>query len=233
MEFTKRQQSIILKKAQELGISPKLFLFSKIDAPTNSIINHYDGSEIKISDTEYYFKVSSHDNFKGNFVVKARYSPGNTLHVEATIEGDNQSEFNWDDLDEDIDHWLTSLKEEFNAISEIEKIMAFPDFIHDSSNDQRKTEKFTKEEQKVIIEQIEVLKSKIESDFSLQKDEIRFIHSKLDQLKTDVKTLNKFDFRTLFIGLTINLASSLLYDNAPKWWNLISTLFRGALNLLK
>jgi len=43
--------------------------------------------------------------------------------------------------------------------------------------------------------------------------------------QTEADTLNKFDFRSAFYGILINLSSSILYDSAPLFWTTAKNIF--------
>jgi hypothetical protein len=96
----------------------------------------------------------------------------------------------------------------------------------DSSNDFNQN--YTGRQNQVLKEKIQLLKSSIIEEIALDDDQFKIINQKLDDLSKKVDKLNKFDFRTAFFGILTNIASSVLYQNAPTFWGIVKKIFGSA-----
>jgi hypothetical protein len=136
-------------------------------------------------------------------------------------------DYTWNLILEEAKVWIDNVFDEIFAIEEISRLTMIPEFITNSYRFGDFDENYSDQEIQGIKKGIGLLKASISDEFDLGAAELRIISEKLDQLHRKVDQLNKFDFRTVFFGILTNIASSILYDNAPKYWGLVKGAFNS------
>jgi len=242
MYLKKSQELEILNYAIDLGIEPDLIQFVRREEikPSNFIkklgqfISNLRGSFgsyrkkgtiIIIGKSEFFILVES-EIFKYDdevSVISIYSSPAKKGLNESKHFSSHNCVLDWTLVNNEIENWLDLAKEELAAIATIEKLISIPDFIEYGQFEYE--EKFTTEERKVLKSGIENLKQKISVEFDLTDYKLNLINTKLDELSTKVDSINKFDFKSAFFGLMVNIASSVLYDNVGTFWSLVKGIF--------
>lgn len=252
MYLKKSQELAILNYSKKIGFSPDLVNILRYedlspstfkDKMTNlwgkliSIFSPdiFEATFITISDSDFFFMIKSEYLTKSDsnpYNIRFNYNPtkgnwdeGNQFKLE------NLSIPIWDVAFKEIKNWLDLTKIEFDSIKKIERLISIPDFIEFGQFEYN--EKFSIEERKVLKAGIENLKNKITVEFDLTDYKLNLINRKLDQLSEKVDSNNKFDFKTAFVGLMINIASSVLYDNVGVFWNLVKGVFPRTVSEIK
>ena len=217
------------------------------------ISEHY--SLIGIKSTEYYFKVdlnlynyfredrmlntpSSYTLFgdrtdaygnerKGyhNIYFHIHFSPGeihfHTTHKRAGF----QNHFSWINIFEYAKIWVDNLVDEIHAIESLSRINLIPDFFSSHREFEYGQQSYSGYQGEQLKEKIKLLKTRVLEEIPMTEDQSKIINEKLDELIKKVDTINKFDYRTFFFGILTNIASSVLYDNAPNFWNIVKGVF--------
>lgn len=238
----KSQELEILNYAIDLGVKPELIEFVRRDEikPYKFIekIKHliskfrnrfetYRKEEtiIIINNSKFFILIESKvDKYDGKTKNIYTYScPASRGLSESKYFSSYDNVLDWTLVNNELVNWLELAKKELAAIATIDKLISIPDFIEYGQFEYE--EKFTTEERKVLKSGIENLRQKISVEFDLTDYKLNLINTKLDELSTKVDSINKFDFKSAFFGLMVNIASSVLYDNVGAFWTLVKGIF--------
>lgn len=224
MKLTKNQQAIILQKALDLGIYASLIEFQYKDYNEGYTFRHV--TSISLKESDYVFEIESGYHINNyNMSMKVYCSPGesHTFHSERLYFNDYRK-FDWEKLEGLVTRWLYLTKVELDAIGLISRWTYIP-IIIESDNDWNNEEVLSKEDRDNFANKLEDLKESILHEIKLTKEHEDLVRQKLDELILKVDRLNKFDIKTQFYGLMTNLASSVLYDQAGKFWEIFISIF--------
>ncbi|MDQ3021320.1 MAG: hypothetical protein M3R36_12235 [Bacteroidota bacterium] len=155
-----------------------------------------------------------------DFLSHVIYSPGDFTFQSGT---------NTKDWNENIKHfrgWLNYLKREINAPDKWGKLQSEIENLNLIGAEDE--DKFSASEYEQLKVKMETLKKKI-SELSLNPKQSEIINSKLDYLTMIALTLNKFDWKSLFIGtiISIIIQSSISPENSKALWLLIKGIFNN------
>lgn len=207
------QQDDIYSIIQTMEFSPSQFKFLEV----SSLINIMGrASNLKYLNSPYYYLFDL-DNSNQHY---AKMCPGTE-----TLEKDVFAR-TWDFQIEYFVQWLQNLKREVTAPNywarlndEIKNL----DFQFESSN-----EKFTFQEFQDVVVRMEILRNKL-SSIPLAENQFQALNQKLDFLTDSAKDMSKFDWKSLFIGIVVNIIMQLSVtpDNARLLWALIKEVFNS------
>ena len=175
-------------------------------------------TELKFENSEYYFRFFEQREYHGVFV--ANYSPGEKLLFEAT------SSLDWDLGIIHFENWLRFLHREINAPDKWSRL------LKELSNIQILSEtdeaKFSYREYIELTDKISQIKGLIKT-VPLLVEQQNAIIDKLDHLTELARELNKFDWKSLFIGTisSIIIQLSVTKENALQIWALIKKVFNN------
>lgn len=132
----------------------------------------------------------------------------------------------WDSQLRQFSEWLGYLKREVTSPNKWERLHKELESLKFNFRDDKT--KFSAQEFEDIKVKIETLKRSINEIGLLEKD-VAVINSKLDHLTEMAINLNKFDWKSLFIGTIISIVIQLNVtpDNAKALWSLINTVFNS------
>lgn len=175
-------------------------------------------TEVKFENSEYYFRFFEQRDYYGVFV--ANYSPGEKLLFEAT------SSLDWNLGVIHFKNWLRFLNREINAPDKWSRL------LKELSNIQILSEtdetKFSYREYNELSDKISQIKDLIKT-VPLLVEQQNAIIDKLDHLTDLARELNKFDWKSLFIGTitSIIIQLSVTKENALQIWALIKKVFNN------
>lgn len=241
MDLRNEHRLKILELAAKKGLDPKKITFRKVPsllkAKFFSTFNILGSGNEKISiryDRHYTFEImtslgryiAAEEGWKIN--LTASFYPGiKFLHAGMKYEI-HESQLNVNDiLSEWGNHWLNAIKRELDTANKIERLINIPILSEDQSTEQH----FTESEKMMIKSGINDLKDGIKIEFDLTDYKLDLINKKMDDLLEKVDQLNRFDFKSAFYGLMINLTSSVLYDNSGNFWEMIKSIFPSKLKI--
>lgn len=193
MKLLQTQKNQVYELIEEAQLSPGMFSF--VDP-----IDPDDSTFLRFNNSDYYFNFATSN--RGTHY--ARYAPGFDTPYE------DQSATSWSVQLSNVRRWMTYLVRELNApdkwklLEEELKNFNFDNIKYTNS-------KFTYQEYGILEERIKEFKTKIDQ-LDLLKDQIKKINTKLDHLLELAKTMNKTDWKELFIGSLISLTMQLSID---------------------
>ena len=175
---------------------------------------------------DYYWFGHEDDNKDFyDLIFRAYFSPGST-HLHSIYQGIGYKEnFSWSNIYEIAKAWIDNLVDEIHAIESIARINMIPSFFSELRPSGDFNANYSGLHGTEIKKKIGLLKERIHEEIPLSNYQADIINHKLDELIDKVDKLNKFDFRTLFFGILTNIASSVIYDSAPVFWNIVSNIF--------
>ena len=241
MKLTNSQKLEVVNFALSCGISPEQVIFN---GEKSRLLNKFGFkltqllmfgspvSKIQISNTKYYLEIRSFGSM-GKSSSNLFYNPDSGLLEK--VKGDFNGQIisgkfynNWDSIFATIKLWLREVKNELNAIQELKRMMFIPgiEYVTFDSFD----EQFSQEEKEQLRIGIENIKRDVAIEFDLSDYKLNLINRKLDDLNVKLDNLNKFDFRSAFFGIFINITSSILYDHSKDFLNLVVSSFPLLLN---
>ena len=207
MKLLLSQKNELFDEIQNSGFSPLQFLFHE-GSPT--IIQHISSN--------FYFQFKSNNHYFSH----VEFSPGkqkisDERYCDSWAQGKN-SFVSWLDYvkreTETEDKWQR-LQQEVNSLD-----IVLPD---DSS-------KFSANEYEILQGRFIILKQNIIA-LNLNPSQLNSINLKLDYLLSEAKQMNKFDWKSLFIGSIVSLiiALSITHEQGIALWGIIKQVFNNFL----
>ncbi len=209
MRLLTSQKDTLYDLIEKRGLSPTQFEFSDNRSAYGSGISTW----LHFNNSEYAFRFDSFDNSP-----MPSFCPGQNSFNE------NGHARLWNDVLAHFTSWLINLKREINAPNKWERLeKEIAGIKINFSNDQ---DKFSAHEYEELKAKTETLKQSV-SEIGLLPEQAKAIHAKLDHLITLAKDMNKFDWKSLFIGTIISIVIqlSVTQENAKSLWTLIKQVF--------
>ncbi|MBA4242140.1 MAG: hypothetical protein C0448_15555 [Sphingobacteriaceae bacterium] len=210
MRLLNSQKNELYDAIEVYGLSPAQFEFvntkSIQSSPEVATMLCYKG-------TDYYFLFDTH--YGGHY---ASFSPGEQHFNDEAHTSD------WDTQLMVFDRWLEYLSREINSPNKWERLESEMKSIRfNFTNDE---DKFSFHEYEDLKLKVETLKSSI-NNLGLLGDQAHVFNDKLDHLVELAKDMNKFDWKSLFVGTIISviIQLSVTQDNAKELWTLIKQIF--------
>jgi hypothetical protein len=211
MKLLTSQKDTLFDLIEKKGLSPSQFSFSD----KSSKFRPGQSPCLKFNNSEFYFTFDSKDN-----KYYSIYSPGNDKFVDeaAPITWDNQLYY--------FKEWVAYLIREISAPNKWERLKKELEEI--SINFDSSEDKFSFQEYEELKTKVAFLKQNI-STVGLAINQAQAINAKLDHLTELAKDMNKFDWKSLFIGtiMSIIIQLSVTPDNAKTLWTLIRQAFNN------
>ena len=206
---------LLINQKNEIFDAIESFKFSALQF---SYIFNGVNTDITHLNSKFYFKIRESENYF-SFV---QFSPGNDKIYEA------YSCDSWEVTLTRFALWLHNLKRETEIEDKWERLqqeMRSIEIPFDNDNS-----KFNVSEFEILEKNINLLKTKI-SEIGLTESQNKIITNKLDYLIGQGKTMNKFDWKSLFIGsiITIIIQLSISHDQGIAIWGLIKKVFKNYL----
>lgn len=227
MKLSHTQTLQILSYAKEIGI------------PLNKIVINGEGyklfqkakynffasfrnncSLIDVKNSPYYLKIKSYNPH----VLESHWI--DVFHIPRkgydTWKKRPQS---FDQVFETIKEWLIIVKKELDAELEIKRLAQIPSIKQEEYSNSTYNEKLTQTEKEHFLIGLNNIKKGVQTELGLEDDKIDLIHEKLNELAEKIDTLGKFDLRSAFLGILLNLTSSVIYDQTGAFWGLVKNSF--------
>jgi hypothetical protein len=199
---------IILSK----GLSPLQFQFyvarSKISDSKDINILRYKESD---------FNFSFEENRGSNYSI---FCPGSEKFEEHQFPG------SWAQQIQDFKKWLSYLLREINTPNKWERLQKeIAEIGINYNNDQ---DKFNVNEYEELKHRMLLFKERT-AQIGLSEDQMTVLNGKLDHLIEQAKEMNKFDWKSLFVGTIMSLVIQLTVpaNTAKTLWSLVSQVFNN------
>ena len=155
---------------------------------------------LRYKDTSYYFAINiSRDTFT------CLCSPGEEKIHESTVQ------YKWENARYDFRQWLYYLEREISQPDlweELEKIKVFDD-IEFESESENTMQQFTYQETMQIENGINEVRKYLIEVVENDKEQSKIINEKLDYLIHASKRMGRMDWKNVFVGAFVNIATSI------------------------
>lgn len=193
--------------------------------PSQFRIDEYDLSgniSFSFIGSNYYFKIIKERGYNNSYFTN--FSPGYRELVEVTSgSAINPTIFKY------FNNWLDNLEREINAPNKWEKLNKDIKSFKLPNIPVGFDEHFNYQEYTEVHNNINSLKESIKN-IGLSSEQFNIINDKLDFITEQAKTLKKFDWRSLFIGTIINIATNIIIS--PSTVNAFNNLISNFLTKL-
>jgi hypothetical protein len=209
MKLLISQKDALFDLIEMSGFSPHQFQQIEVKSKYNS----ENSFELRFNNSEYFFLF---DFSNGKYMQRS--CPGEYTYLEKGTNG------TWDEQFASFGNWLQYLKREITAPNKWERLRVEMESLNIQFNHDE--DKFTVVEYEDVVAKINVLKQQL-GTIGLLPDQVAAISNKLDHLTEYAKTMNKFDWKGLFVGTMISIVIQLEvnHENANALWRLIKRIF--------
>lgn len=217
MELLKSQKNQLFEIIQQSGLSPMQFDFNYYETPKRG---RDLATILRYIDSEFYYSFERiKETSDSHYAV---FSPGRGIWEEEAYPG------SWGNQLTYFNDWLTNLKIEITTPDKWERLYSEVEAIELNFEDDRNF--FTVPEYEEIKQRIKTIEGRL-SEISLIPEQLEKIISKLDQVAEMAKTMNKFDWKSQFIGalVSIIIQLSITPENAKAIWNIVKGTFSQSL----
>lgn len=193
------------------AFSPYQFHYEE-DKPSKNIGFTYIGSE-------YFFKIFESKHYVNSYV--ANFSPGGEeLVFLSELSFINPKIYNY------FSSWLNNLEREIKAPNKWERLIMDIKSFSLPNNSCYNADRFTYQEYTEVVRNISQLKEGIK-EIGLTSEQYNIIDEKLDFLIEQGQSLKKFDWRSLFIGTIINIATNIIINptSIQAFYELVKVFF--------
>ncbi len=217
MKLLNSQKNTLFDLIEKFGLSPSQFEFKENHS---KISNNQLTTDLILKNSNYFFSFETGPNTSAKHY--AIFCPGSEAYTESQYPGDWVFQLNY------VEEWLANLVREINSPNKWSRL----------DNEIASIGiKFENDENKFSFHEYEDLKQKISTlkdgiiNIGLLPTQINAINLKLDNLTELAKDMNKFDWKSLFIGTIISIIIQLYIspDNAKMLWTLIKQVFNNYL----
>jgi hypothetical protein len=215
MKLLNSQKNTLFDSIQEKGLSPSQFELIEvysITMPSNKAI------KVRYKKSEYYFLF---DHYVSTYQENAFYltvSPAYDKFSESHHSSNWESSLYW------FKNWLDNL---FREINSPDKWKRLQDEVNNISiNNKNDEDKFSAEEYEDLKQKVLVVKNSL-STLQMMPAQIAAINAKLDHLTEMAVQMNKFDWKSLFVGsiMSVVIQLEVTKENANALWSLIKQVF--------
>jgi hypothetical protein len=215
MKLLTSQKNILFELIQKTEFSPLNFEFK--DIPSEKYMGQ-PATELRLKKTDYFFRFETGPRSISDH--HAVFAPGLNTFTEELYSND------WDVQVKIVKDWLRNLSREISSPNKWERLQNEIKHINITNDIDSNEEKFTVTEFEELEQRINTLKSEI-IKIELTESQINTINSKLDHLTTLAKVMNRFDWKSLFIGTIISIIIQLEVNpnNAKLLWSYIRSIF--------
>jgi hypothetical protein len=216
MKLLVSQKDSLYDLVEKNGLSPTQFEFIET---ASTMTNGQIATKLKLKGSEFFF---SFETVSGNKPHYSIYSPGEFSYDATSYPGFWFEQFNV------VSNWLIYLKREINTPNKWERLYKEMSEIYFKSDNN--DTKFSVLEFEDIKAKIISLKTGIKL-IGFSSEEISVFDNKLNYLIEQAKEMNKFDWKSLFIGTIISIIIQLTVNtaNAKELWDLIKKVFSNYL----
>ena len=215
MKLLLSQKDELFLSIERAGLSPFQFDFQEVPS---QIAFGQIGTRLNLKGTEYYFIFETSNDSLGNHF--AMFCPGASVHTGREYTG------TWEKQKDRFYGWLLWLLREINSPNRWERLnkeIAELDIKYEDESS-----KFSVHEFEEVQANIITLKQNIIS-IGLTSEQFNTINNKLDNLTQLAKEMNKFDWKSLFIGTIVSIVIQLgvTPENAKTLWQMIKQSFHS------
>lgn len=217
MKLLPSQKDILFDLIVQVGLSPSQFEFGEIASKKSS---GKKATKLKFVNSEYYFLFET--GIKSTKSHLAVFCPGETAHTVSEYPGSWDLQLNY------VRQWLRNLVKEINSPNKWDRLKKEIEGIKIKfDNDE---DKFSVHEYEDLQKRVLALKQGL-TTIGLLDGQVNIINEKLDHLTELAKEMNKFDWKSLFIGTIISIVIQLgvTQNNARLLWDLIKQVFNNYL----
>jgi hypothetical protein len=219
MKLLPSQKDYLYNLIEKKGLPTSQFYFDDVESNDDGI---YDTVLCYKGEHDFFCCFGSYlDSFKSeNFIMT--FSPGEYSYQR------KEYPHSWTEQLEYFNGWINYLKREVDTPNKWERLEAELKNFGFNSNDE--VGKFSIQEYEELKIKIIQLKEKIKA-IELLPEQLSAINQKLDHLTEIAKDLNKFDWKSLFIGtiMSIIVQFGVTPSNAKSLWNTIKSVFNNYL----
>lgn len=157
-----------------------------------------------LKESKYFFSIFPEHGYANSYIVNC--SPGEFEFIEEFNSAPiNPTVYNF------FQKWLENLDREIKAPNKWDRLLKEIESFSVPNNSSYNADKFSYQEYKEITNNVLQLKEGIK-EIGLTLEQYNIINEKLDFLIDQSKNLKKFDWRSLFIGTIINIASNIIIN---------------------
>lgn len=214
MQLLTSQKNLLYEIIESNGLSPFQFNIEEYKFPTSGMIN----TKLLYKGTNYYFDFMT---FQGhNNMAFAEFSPGE-FSVKWRSDGES-----WNILVNYFFSWLLYLRREITSLDKWARLQREMEELGVNLSQEGDGNQFTVEEYFFLEKKIISIKNSI-GHIGLSELQINEINNKLDHLIQLAESMNKFDWKSLFIGTIISIIIQLEVspDHAKSLWQIIKSVF--------
>tara|TARA_R110000744_G_scaffold74008_1_gene148010 strand:+ start:256 stop:921 length:666 start_codon:yes stop_codon:yes gene_type:complete len=218
MKLLTSQKNTLFDIIEESGLSPAQFDFSEMQSKTTPSFRVATYLNYKKSDFYFIFD-SAPKNSASHYSI---FCPGADSYKEIRNPGSWSLQLDY------FQKWLFYLLREVKTENKWERLQKEIDGVNISVENNQ--DKFSAKEYEELKQKMTTLKEGI-SKYDLMPNQILLLNEKIDFLVDSAREMNKFDWKSLFIGTIISIIIQLNItpDNAKLLWNLIKQVFNNYL----
>jgi hypothetical protein len=209
MKLLKSQKNELYDLIVRHELSPAQFYIKEINNIKRTVETR---TIIRYNDSDFYFSFNTENT--NQFIS---FSPG------LEIFKDSQLFISWEGSKYFVSEWLAALTREINEPDKwelLEKEMKQISATFDDS-----TDKFSASEYEDLKQRMNQLKEGIKAN-DLLSEHFEILNAKIDHLTASALTMNKFDWKSQFVGTVINLSMYLAFSEEAR------TAFFGLIKLV-
>ena len=217
MKLLPSQKDEIYELITLAELSPSQFEWKEI--PCQLFNQNVDkATELRYKNTDYHFTFETN----AKKMHMAIYCPGKNFYT------DQEDTVIWQAQINRVQEWLKSLVREITTPNKWSRLERELQGIH--INYENGEDKFSVQEYEELKANIKLLQRKILS-IGLIEEEVRIINAKLDHLIPLAENMNKFDWKSFFIGTIMNITIQLGVnkENASALFDVIKQIFNNYL----
>lgn len=210
MRLLTSQKDTLFDIIEEFELSPSQFQFSDGRSVFSTV---GIATRLYFKNSEFHFSFDSVDNRH-----YASFCPGEQAFQEEA------NTLTWDQQLYCFQGWLENLKREINSPNKWDRLDKEIKGLRIKFENEE--DKFSAQEYQELKIKIDVLKKGVDQ-IGLLAEQVSVINSKLDHLTELAQEMNKFDWKSLFIGTIISIIIQLnvTAENAKSLWALIKRVF--------
>lgn len=211
MKLLNIQRNELFDNITAYGLSPSQFTLSEI----NSTMSENEiATVLRLNNSKFYFMFETYQS-ENHYLY---FSPG-----QGKYTGENLAE-DWDEVISCFHEWLNVLFQEITAEDKWTRLENEVKGLKINFTDDQ--DKFSANEYIHLKEQISTLKDGVQK-IGLTQEQTQAIINKLDHLTELATEMNKFDWKSMFIGtiVSIIIQLSVTPQNAMTLWTLIKQVF--------
>lgn len=212
MKLLTSQKNILYDVIIAYGLSPSQFILTEKESTNyvNEIVTN-----ISHKSSEFYFSFESRYDRRSIL-----FSPGSDTYSVA------HSVNSWNELEYHFQNWIGNLLNEINVENKWDRLEKEMKGIN--LNLKNEPDKFSAHEFEELKNKVLAIKQGL-NKIGLLSEQVSIINEKLDHLTELAIDMNKFDWKSLFIGtiLSVIIQLGVTQENAKSLWALIKQVFNN------